>query len=634
MGDEPKSPPMSPVSLNLPTIREADYAESDAPAKRKAAKSVSLQLPTDEDFVDDQFVSDSPVHKNSSKFEKNPSKGAPSQRRQSRIQRLRSGTTTAGKSIRRSIRQFSVYAGRIAKPANAYIRWNLLFTFLIFFTFSTCIWVPAIPGLADFSLEIVTIICIILHLLWLIAVINNIRYWWKIRSFWNNKIDWSKYPNPTNLKVKHLVGLCVYKEPLELLMDTIDSITSQPNCKQKISILIGMEEGTPDKDLKKAQLHKKYDPLCERFIVTFHPKGLRGDIPGKCSNFNYASRMAVKQLRADKGYPLDEEGQNVELLVTTGDCDSVFGERYFDALEEDYWKLTPKQRETTVWQSPLFYCINLDKSPFFVRVTGLLRAFFMMGYLIPWNINTMSIFSLTLKLFEEGEYTHPGYQMDDIIALIRWSLAVRRKCVIRPIPVATLSGPTAGKNYIDEWYEWARQIRRWTIGAAEVFHYFAIKASRLPILVSLSFASKFIFYYGFVLCAASIYTTIAPFVTPAMLTRTGHHVWGLVIPNEKAFTWIMLGFLGLQYFWFLTVFVASYACQPYFPNGIKDETGIIRNIFHYIMALPTIIMYCLVELVAFLEVTVRGKSVCSHNASKKDNLVAPVADKAPDRMEV
>lgn len=68
----------------------------------------------------------------------------------------------------------------------------------------------------------------------------------------------------------------------------------------------------------------------------------------------------------------------------------------------------------------------------------------MIGYLIPWNINTMSIFSLSLKLFEDGEYTHPGYQMDDIIALIRWSLAVKKKCVIRAIPVATLSGPTSG----------------------------------------------------------------------------------------------------------------------------------------------------------------------------------------------
>jgi hypothetical protein len=38
----------------------------------------------------------------------------------------------------------------------------------------------------------------------------------------------------------------------------------------------------------------------------------------------------------------------------------------------------------------------------------------MMGYLIPWNINTMSVFSLTLKLFEDGEYTHPGYQVRNI----------------------------------------------------------------------------------------------------------------------------------------------------------------------------------------------------------------------------
>ena len=147
--------------------------------------------------------------------------------------------------------------------------------------------------------------------------------------------------------------------------------------------------------------------------------------------------------------------------------------------------------------------------------------------------------------------------MDDIIALIRWSLAVRRKCVIRAIPVATLSGPTSGeflfyyvwkiawnmmggrsfplwhwsrpssfslvhfcfltkffsgKNYCDEWYEWARQVRRWTIGAAEVFHYFAIKSFRLPAMVSFSFACKFVFYYGFLLCIASVYTIVAPAV--------------------------------------------------------------------------------------------------------------------------
>lgn len=176
--------------------------------------------------------------------------------------------------------------------------------------------------------------------------------------------------------------------------------------------------------------------------------------------------------------------------MTTGDCDTIFGDRYFDALEEDYWKIQEFQRNRTVWQSPLFYCINLDQSPFFVRITGLLRSFFMMGFLIPWNINTMSVFSLTLKLFEDGGYTHPGYQMDDIIALIRWTCAIKQKCIIRAIPVATLSGPTSGKTYMEEFYEWARQIRRWTIGAAEVFHYFVIKSPGLPKTVAVTWAFR------------------------------------------------------------------------------------------------------------------------------------------------
>ncbi|VDN42743.1 unnamed protein product [Gongylonema pulchrum] len=45
----------------------------------------------------------------------------------------------------------------------------------------------------------------------------------------------------------------------------------------------------------------------------------------------------MRYLRADPTHGLDRE--DTEIFVTTGDCDNVFGERYFDALEEDYWKI-------------------------------------------------------------------------------------------------------------------------------------------------------------------------------------------------------------------------------------------------------------------------------------------------------
>ncbi|KAK6010535.1 hypothetical protein OSTOST_24436 [Ostertagia ostertagi] len=46
--------------------------------------------------------------------------------------------------------------------------------------------------LNDFALEIVTIVCIILHLLWMVAVFNALRYTWRLRRFASHKIDLSK----------------------------------------------------------------------------------------------------------------------------------------------------------------------------------------------------------------------------------------------------------------------------------------------------------------------------------------------------------------------------------------------------------------------------------------------------------
>ncbi|GMT22210.1 hypothetical protein PFISCL1PPCAC_13507, partial [Pristionchus fissidentatus] len=513
------------------------------------------------------------------------------------------------------------YTGRITKPAHSYLRWNLVFTLIILIMLTSPIWLPFIPVAGSLSLEICLAILIILHLLWLAGMINAIRYTYKLIAHKKRQKD-VQVEIPANTHLKHLVGICLYKEPMQLMIDTVESIAVQPLAKEKISVVVGMEEGTPDRVEKELELFRAFGKRFEKFYVTTHPKGLPGDIAGKCSNINYAMRTAVKKLREDKSYPQFDEGESTQLLITTGDCDSIFGEGYFAALEEDFTRTPEKNREHTVWQSPLFYAINLHNSPFFVRVTGLLRAFFMMAYLIPWNINTMSIFSLTLELYEAGGYTHPGYQMEDIIALIRWSLAVRRQCTIRSIPVATLSGPTSGSSYLDEWYEWARQIRRWTIGAAEVFHYFAVKSLQLPFFSAVGFAAKFIFYYGFLLCIGQIYGILAPIITPFMMpmSKTGNPD-GMLITSQL-FSYLSLGFLALSYFEMACIFSVNKIAERTFPGGRKDDTPLWRSFFHWIGSVPTILMYCLVELFAFLEVTVRGKSVCSHSASKKDQLVA------------
>jgi hypothetical protein len=75
------------------------------------------------------------------------------------------------------------YAGRLAKPANKYIRWNLLFTFLIFFFLTSSLWISAIPGIQNFAREIVVIVLIVFHFLWFVGTVNACRYLWRMFEY-------------------------------------------------------------------------------------------------------------------------------------------------------------------------------------------------------------------------------------------------------------------------------------------------------------------------------------------------------------------------------------------------------------------------------------------------------------------
>ena len=65
-----------------------------------------------------------------------------------------------------------------------------------------------------------------------------------------------------------------------------------------------------------------------------------------------------------------------------------------------------KDPHAVIFQAPLFYNWGLDRVSFVTRVTGLLRSTLMMGALIPFNINSMSIFSFSLRLCIDGDFVH------------------------------------------------------------------------------------------------------------------------------------------------------------------------------------------------------------------------------------
>jgi len=81
----------------------------------------------------------------------------------------------------------------------------------------------------------------------------------------------------------------------------------------------------------------------------------------------------------------------------------------------------------------------------------------------------------------------------------------RRWFTLRLLDVPTLSGPTSGSTLMEELQECVRQATRWTIGAAEVFHYFFVKLLKGNYFApGLVYFWWFVYYYGIVLCASGL----------------------------------------------------------------------------------------------------------------------------------
>ena len=167
-------------------------------------------------------------------------------------------------------------------------------------------------------------------------------------------------------------------------------------------MVISFKEKTPDVEKKIEEWDKIFWNSFERLLFTVHPFGQPHEIPGKCSNANYGLRESVRVLQQEMGQFFDP----TKIIITTCNADSNFHPRYIKALTSRFLK--EEKPDAVVFQAPLLYNWGLDGTSFVTRVTGLLCSTLMMGALIPFNINTMSIFSFSLKLCISGNYVHPA----------------------------------------------------------------------------------------------------------------------------------------------------------------------------------------------------------------------------------
>lgn len=508
----------------------------------------------------------------------------------------------------------------VGRFGNTYLRFTILFALLVVAIATLPLWLsPAIPEDIGYVNAAITLS---FSLVWLIVALNALRNYNKLNKM--PMVGWDETFGLRSRKFKHIVIVPCYLDPLEVLHECVDTLTFQSNPENFI-VAITFEAKTPELQMKLDSVRREYrDKFGDLLLLVHHLQ--ENEIPGGCSNKNFALREAYK-------FCSNQHGSRFKMdryTITTCDTDSKFHPRYFEVLEAAYNVENPFEGvevRMCVWQPPLFYNWNLDERPFFNRVTCIMRSTMMLGGLISFNLNPMSIFSYPMELGVISGFINPRYGVDDIIAKVRWMAHTNSQVPVKMLPCVAISGPTVGESVGEELNEWGRQIRRWIVGASESFHYFIIHWRGKPFFSALSWFCMFFMYYGVLLCASGIFGVLASIPFPWNKYPTVF-VQGF---GDVSIVWAGPLAIGIQLFAFGIAFLIDALGAR--RLGIVEDINPARNLFHWLSSPVVLLVYSLVAFVSIVRFVFEGKAMAKHDMAGKNGLRSPNVASAPPVVE-
>ncbi|MDD5567576.1 MAG: glycosyltransferase family 2 protein [Patescibacteria group bacterium] len=302
---------------------------------------------------------------------------------------------------------------------------------------------------------------VVFDLYWLIRVVYLIIY--IILSFRNfrrdSKINWrQKIENIKGYeKIYHLIFMPTYKEPLEVLRMSFQSLADVDYPRERILVVFCIEERDREEALKNAEILKReFSDKFLRFIVSLHPKDLPGEVPGKGSNTAWGGHIAQKVV--------DEIGIPYEnIIVSSFDVDSCAHRQYFSYVTYHYLT-TPNPTHYSYQPVPLFNN-NIWNVPAIMRVVSNSTTFWLMSeQLRPERLFTFSSHSMSFRTLVDV-----GFWQNDIVTedsriflqgLLHYDGDYRVKSLHLPISMDAVAGKNIWKGFENLY----KQQRRWAWG--------------------------------------------------------------------------------------------------------------------------------------------------------------------------
>jgi len=191
--------------------------------------------------------------------------------------------------------------------------------------------------------------------------------------------------------VRHLVIFPMYREPYEVVRESFESLAKTTYPKEKIFVVLATEAcGGKETEETARRIVQEFGDRFGKLLVTVHPSGLSGEIPGKGSNIAWAAREAVISYKLSVISP-----QNV--LVSAFDIDTQAPPDYFARLTHAF--LTAKAPLRAIYQPIPLFTNNIYQAPLLARIVAFSATFWqLMQQARPERLTAFSSQSVPLPV--------------------------------------------------------------------------------------------------------------------------------------------------------------------------------------------------------------------------------------------
>ena len=263
-------------------------------------------------------------------------------------------------------------------------------------------------------------------------------------------------------KVRHVMVIPNYKEPLHTLERTLDGLANQTFPANQIIPVIAFEEraGKELNESRQKALAKKYRGVFDELIFSYHPANIKGEVVGKSSNAAWAAKIVKERMAKRADWNMDY------MTISSEDADVVMHPSHIAALTFKF--LDNPDRNRRIWQGAIVFYNNIENIPFLMRAYNRVASVIYMGLLMrPDRLINFSTYSLSMKLMDEVGYWDTDVIPEDYRVFFKTYFATGGQVEVEPIFLPVYADAAESIGFWSTFDNTYQQVKRWAWGASD-----------------------------------------------------------------------------------------------------------------------------------------------------------------------